>query len=135
MSSAGKKKPFADAQAQLRAVPLRNQAVEMQPGGAAEVRIAAVPVTYPRWLAPLARWLGWTAEKRKYELDGLGLAVYERIDGRRTIEDLMDWLIEEHRLSFFEARALILHYVHQLMSKGLVVVAVRQGAADGGGEP
>ena len=138
MSSQAKKKPspFPDAYAQLQAIPVRNQAVEMLPGGPQDVRIAAVPVKYPNWLAPMARWLGWAGRKRKYELEGLGLAVYERIDGRTTIENLVDWLMAEHRLSFFESRALILHYVHQLMTKALVVVAVRkEGRAEASPEP
>ena len=42
---------------------------------------------------------------------------------KTTIDDLIDYLMSEHKLTFFEARGIILKYTHDLMQRGLIAVA------------
>jgi hypothetical protein len=104
----------------MTAVPVPNSAaaVEERDGGL----VVLVALSYPGWLRGARRLLK-LRPCRRYRLDGVGLDVYRRLDGRRNLADLAQELREEHRLTFYEARALILGYVRTLMSKGLVVLA------------
>ncbi len=109
----------------LAAIPVRNQRVE-----AVELQDAAtltVPLSYGPVLRPLASLLKLRRTK-SYRLDGLGLEVWRKVDGVATVESLVDWLAQEHRLSFHEARVLMTMYLQMLMERGLVVVAGRTGA-------
>jgi hypothetical protein len=105
---------------QLAAVPVRNEHVR----AAEDARglTVTVDLRYPGLIKPLVRALKMRRQ-RSYHLDGLGLAVYQRVDGEATLEQLVDWLAEAQRLSFHEARTLLMQYLQTLMEKGLVVLA------------
>jgi hypothetical protein len=116
-------KPFQDFRDQLRAIPVQNERVAREAAVEGKELVVTVALKYPsyiRWLSSLLK----AERKKRYSLDGLGLQVYRLIDGKRTVDDLIDWLMKEELLTFFEARALILHYLHMLMARGLIVVAV-----------
>lgn len=89
--------------------------------GTAGVRIS-VPLVYPAWLRSVANTLRLRGQ-RSYELDGVGRAVFDRVDGETRVEDLVDWLAADYRLSFHEARVLIMKYLQMLMERGLIVIA------------
>jgi Coenzyme PQQ synthesis protein D (PqqD) len=112
---------------QLEATPIKNEKAAASPTGTDCVRIS-VPVVYPSWLGPVARALRLRGQ-RSYELEGVGRAVYDRVDGETSVEHLVDWLAAEHRLSFHEARVLIMKYLQMLMERGLIVIAGRRGVA------
>jgi hypothetical protein len=105
---------------QLAAVPVRNARVRATED--ARGLTVTVDLLYPGLLKPLARALKMR-KQRSYRLDGIGLAVYKRIDGKTTLETLVDWLADQQRLSFHEARTLLMQYLQTLMEKGLVVLA------------
>src|SRR4051812_39364353 len=104
----------------LAAVPLRNVRVEVTEGGA--VATLTVPLTYPRMVKPFAGMLG-LKRRKSYQLEGLGLEVWRLVDGTATVGSMVDWLAQQHRLSFHEARALIMRYLQTLTERGLVVIA------------
>jgi hypothetical protein len=110
---------------QLRATPIKNEKAVVSPVESAGVRIS-VPLVYPPWLRPVANAIHLRKE-RSYELEGVGRAVYDRVDGETSVEDLVDWLAAEHRLSFHEARVLVMKYLQMLMERGLVVIAGTRG--------
>jgi hypothetical protein len=107
---------------QIAAVPVRNHTVrvEEQPGGTAA--LATVPLVYGPVLRPLAAVMKLRREKT-FRLDDLGYALYRRIDGMRTVENLADELAQDQSLSFHEARVLVMRYLQILMVRGLVVLA------------
>jgi hypothetical protein len=105
---------------QLQAVPVRNQRVELVED--ARGLTVSVLIAYTGVMKPLSKALKMR-RTRSYRLDGVGLAVYRRIDGQATLEQLTDWLVAEHRLSFHEGRTLLMWYLQTLMEKGLVVIA------------
>jgi hypothetical protein len=108
---------------QLLVVPVRNHRV--QTAEDAKGLTVTVEMLYPGLMKPLVRLLKMR-KQRSYRLDGIGLAVYRRVDGKAALEQLIDWLAEEHRLSFHEARTLLMQYLQTLMEKGLVVLAATE---------
>ena len=111
-----------DFETQLHCVPVRNQGVttvtpENNPG----VLVVEVRLRYTGLLALAAR-LFKTRRVRRYELAGLSRELYEKLDGKRTLEDLVNELAIEDKLTFFEARALMVQYLKDLMQRGLAVV-------------
>jgi hypothetical protein len=112
--------PPVDAHTQLALRVVRNVRVTVAED-APQRLVVELPLTYPRWLGPLPRW--WKLKERKrYELEGLPLAVWRRIDDRRTVDDLIAWLADSERLTWLEARLLTLTWLHGLAGRGLVVL-------------
>lgn len=106
----------------LRAVAVRNERanVSERADGSA---VIAVPVAYPRWLSAIA-WALRLREARSVELDVLGMTLFRRIDGTTPIIDHIDTFAREHRLTFHEARSLVMRYFELLLARGLVVIVV-----------
>ena len=117
-----KRKHLALAQ-QLSSIPVKNEGVRTLPESERESLVVEVTLQYTGWRRPLSRLLTPRSAKR-YRLDGIGLRLFERIDGKKSFEQLIDDFCEEHLLSFFEGRALLMQYIEILMKRGLVVIGV-----------
>jgi hypothetical protein len=111
---------------QLQAIPIHNRGAYVERDSEAGVTLT-VPLVYPALVRPLAKAMR-LRQRRSYELDGVGHQVHRRIDGETTVGQLIDWCATEHRLSFHEARVLIMKYLQMLMERGLIVVG---GKVDG----
>jgi len=109
---------------QLASVPIRNERVNATREDGGRVLVVAVALRYPWWGASLHRLLRLRAQRR-FRLDGVGLEVYESIDGHKNFEALVDEFAARHKLTFFESRALLMQYMRTLMSRGLIVIGVR----------
>lgn len=119
---------------QLGLTVLRNARVRILDDAPARLRLE-IDAVYPRWLGPLPRLLG-ARRVQRYALDGMSLAVWRRLDDRTTLGELCDWLAGDEQLGFHEARLLLLHFLHALAQKGLVVLgdrAATAGAESGAG--
>ena len=64
--------------------------------------------------------------KKTYELEGIGLAMFRQIDGKTTVEELLEKLKADEQLTFFEARGLVVKYLADLAGKGLIVLGVEE---------
>ena len=105
---------------QLGSKPVANEAVRSEQGEDGRVRVT-VPLKHRGWSRALSHILPLSTE-RNVELDVLGSQVLSQCDGEHTVEDLIDWFEQRWKLSFFEARGLILHFLEQLMKRGLIAV-------------
>lgn len=113
----------------LQTIPLRNQKLRLQshPDGKGITVMSTVNYHGPaKWLK---RWLPLRPE-RHYSIEGVACEVFESIDGKCTLEQLIDAFAETHKLTFFEARALLMQYLQTLMNRGLIAVAVPAAVAD-----
>ena len=110
---------------QLLGIPVPNARIRTTGLVNDESLILAVEQKYPPPINFLARFMGLKRERR-FQLDGIGLVLYRMMDGRRNVGDLIDWLMQEHCLTFFEARALFVRYLQVLMEKGVVVMVVNE---------
>ena len=118
-----KQKRKLDLGRELAAVPLKNEQARVIRSDE-DVLVLGVNLRYRGLPASLVRLWGLKRE-RKYLLDGLSREIYLSLDGRKTVEDLIDLLTERHKLTFFEGRALLQRYLQLLMKRGLIAVAVR----------
>ena len=81
-----------------------------------------VALSYGAMVKPLVKWLKPRTHKT-YQLFGLGLEVYRKITtGHMQIRELIYWLRDTNKLSFYEARNLILQFTGELMRKGIIVI-------------
>jgi len=122
-------KPPLDFEAQLHAVPVRNEKLRIcdsSPGS--DVLIAEVQLRYRGLLGSIAN-LVKARRRKRFELAGVSRELFEKLDGKQIVGDLVDWLCEQDRLTFLEGRALVLHYLSDLMKRGLVVVVADEATA------
>lgn len=69
---------------------------------------------------------------RKYLLTSFSCTLYRLIREKPVcVRDLIRFLADREKLSFFEARNLVLSYVGLLMQRGLVVVEIQEGKTSG----
>ncbi len=117
------KQPPIDFEHQLHTVPIRNEkAVVMESEQKPGALLVKVQLKYTGLLGPIAAWVNARKAKR-YELVGLSREMFEQVDGKTSVEQLMDWLCEEERLTFLEGRALVVHYLRDLMKRGIIVMS------------
>ncbi|MBN1256296.1 MAG: PqqD family protein [Planctomycetes bacterium] len=115
-----KRKPSFNEQ--LAAVPVRNErAIVIE--ATDQSLILGVDLKYTGIQKLFSKILK-SKSRKKYQLDGLSLEMYHQIDGTRTVEELIDGLMERYKLTFFESRALINQYLQMLVKRGLVVLVV-----------
>jgi hypothetical protein len=109
---------------QLASIPMRNPQLKASPGETPGSLLIEQKLVYTGLGKILSKSLLVRKQKR-YLLDGLGADVYGRIDGKKTLEQLIDEFADENKLTFFESRALLLEYLRTLMKRGLVVAGVK----------
>ena len=119
-------KPSLDFDTQLHAIPVRNEKLEITPSDRnPDALIVGVALRYRGLLGVVARYVR-ARERKRYELTGISRELFERLDGKRSVEELIDWLCEQDQLTFLEGRALVLQYLRDLMRRGLVVIGCEE---------
>jgi len=77
---------------------------------------------------PLAQFYGRFFPLRDYHeyiVDGLGLAIVKKfVQNPVTVASIIQEFMEEHLLSFHEARILVTTYLAQLMRRGIAVMEI-----------
>ena len=109
---------------QLASIPMRNPQLKASPGETPGSLLIEQKLVYTGIGKILSKSLLVRKQKR-YLLDGIGAAIYQGIDGKKTLEQLIDEFADENKLTFFESRALLLEYLRTLMKRGLVVAGVK----------
>lgn len=129
------KRPFRDFTEQLHSVPVRNALARLVRERSDERKeVYAVRQKYSG-IARLLKGVLKLRDEKMYELSGIGLRIFRALDGKKNFVSLIDELKDEHQLTFYEARGLMLAYMQMLMERGLVViVGLKEGSAAGGGE-
>lgn len=124
------KRPFRDFTEQLHSVPVRNALARLVREKSDERReVYAVQQRYSG-IARLLKGVLKLRDEKMYELSGIGLRIFRALDGKKNFVSLIDELKDEHQLTFYEARGLMLAYMQMLMERGLVViVGLKEGGA------
>lgn len=108
--------------AQLHTVPVRNEKLTISTDDKhPDLLIVEVELLYKGAAALLAKMFKARKFKR-YELAGLSRELFERLDAKLSVEDLIDDLSKADKLTFFESRALVTLYLKDLMQRGLIVI-------------
>jgi hypothetical protein len=81
------------------------------------------PLTVRPWLAALARRLGGpsdTIQTKKLQLDAMGTAVWDLVDGSRSVRRIVQIFAKQHRLDKKEAEVSVTSFIRELGQRGLI---------------
>ncbi len=110
----------------------RTQALQYKPvksGDITEMRLESgeVLIEYPMTLRPLAaavaKRLGvtpTTRQTKKLQLDVLGTTVWDLLDGRRSVSQIIEIFAQTHRLENREAEVSVTRFIRELGRRGLL---------------
>ena len=118
-----RKKPQLTIEQTLAARPVRLVEAEAKEAGDGKWTLA-VP------LRP-ARWAGWFLRvpggaTKTFELDPLGLLVWENCDGKTRVDQVIRRLSDRYNLNVREAQVATLTFLQTLVRKGLVGMPVKE---------
>ncbi|MBT3296795.1 MAG: PqqD family protein [Verrucomicrobia bacterium] len=107
----------------MRAHALQNRAarVEREPG-----ERVAVWVKQTRRLLPPLSWIVPFRRERLTRLDRIGSRVWSLCDGRRTVEEVVDVIAEQYRLTFHESRVAVTGYLKTLIQRGVLAIEMAE---------
>jgi len=81
------------------------------------------PLAVKPWIAALTKRLGGPAARvytKKLQLDALGTAVWDLVDGKRSVRRIIQIFAETHRLENKEAEVSVTSFIKQLGQRGLL---------------
>ena len=87
------------------------------------VLLLSYPVTIRPWLAGLFKRLGGSSDRtvlKKLQLDSLGTEVWELMDGKSRVRDVVQRFAKTHRLPLREAEVAVTRFVRDLGRRGLI---------------
>ena len=137
MLFAPKPEPFQspqDSSAEMRAIPGINQLAILIAEEPGVYKILEIELKYGPLINPIASLLK-ARRKKRIQLEGLSLEIFNLIDGVRHIGDIIEYLISTHKLSYFESRSLCLYYMQLLSSNGIVALGIPKDEADSNESP
>jgi hypothetical protein len=106
----------------LDGVPFRNTSVREESGNGGATLWA--PVRRRWWMRPPFSWLLPLRGQKGFRLDAIGLAVWRACDGTRTVERIVEEFSARHRVSFHEARIVVMSFLQELTRRQLVAVVI-----------
>jgi hypothetical protein len=81
------------------------------------------PLTVRPWLAAVAKRLGGPREivqTKKLQLDSMGTAVWDLVDGNRSVRRIVQIFAETHRLDNKEAEISVTSFIRELGQRGVL---------------
>lgn len=108
----------------LDAVPVANHAARGEKRG--EALMLWVPLRRTWWMRWPFTWVLPYRSERGYMLDRLGAEVWRACDGQQTTEAIIESFAERHRLSFHDARLVVLQFLQTLTQRKLVALVVEK---------
>ena len=122
----------------------REEALACRPAKNPEVRetwldsgevMLIYPVRVRPWFASLAKRLGGPApETRKLQLDALGTAAWQLMDGRRTVAGVAQAFARRFQLHPREAEVSVTRFLKELGKRGLIGLKAPAGSVKTAGE-
>lgn len=109
-------------EAALKSTPVRNAQVKEERLETGEV-LLTYPITIRPWIAGLIRRFGGNAnrvELKKLHLDELGTAVWDLMDGRRSVRRVIKGFAGKYQLHIKEAEVAVTRFLRELGRRGLI---------------
>ena len=81
------------------------------------------PLTVRPWIAAVAKRLGKSddvVQIKKLQLDAMGTAVWDLVDGHRSVRRIVKIFAETHRLDNKEAEVSVTSFIRELGQRGLL---------------
>jgi len=115
----------------MRAWPVRNPALKTHVSDD-----GIVTIELPRrkdWMGGVLGALFQVPESKPVQLDEIGSFVYERCDGERTVNDLVDEMMAEYKLNRREVEVSLTKFLQMLAQRGIIAFAVPREIAEAAG--
>ena len=109
-----------DRRRSLDGIPVRNDNVEVRDSDPARIEVM---VRWQRGSSFLDRFRPPVME-RKIRLDELGTFVFQRIDGHRTVRDLVDDFVRQYRTSRREAELSTVAFLRSLAQRQVISIVI-----------
>ncbi len=106
----------------LKSTPVKNIEVT-----ATRLENGEVLLTYPvgmrPWMTGIVRWLGGKPDRtqtKKIQLDTLGTDVWDQLDGKRSVRQVIKQFAKKHRLHQKEAEMSVTQFLRDLGKRGII---------------
>jgi len=106
----------------LKCTPVKNTQVKEARLETGEV-LLTYPVTIRPWIAGLIRRFGAgvnSVQSKKIHLDELGTAVWDLMDGRRSVRQVIQGFAGKYQLHAKEAEVTVTRFLRELGKRGLI---------------
>jgi len=106
----------------LAAIPVQNSEITTEVSTSGHL-IIRYPVALRPWIAKWLRRFKGTSPQiryRKLQLDNLGTGVWQMIDGKRTVQDIIDDFAQIHQLPAAESESAVTQFLRDLGKRGLI---------------
>jgi hypothetical protein len=106
----------------LKCIPVKNIQITESRLESGEI-IIRYPITMRPWIAGLVKRFGHPQDKnqtKKLQLDELGVAVWNLIDGSRPVRQIIQAVAESHRLQLRAAEVAVTEFLRELGKRGLI---------------
>jgi hypothetical protein len=116
------KKPTLSRAESLRRIPVKNIQITETRLETGEV-VIRYPVTMRPFFAGLVRRFGGTEvqiQMKKLQLDELGTSVWDMINGKYSVRQLVERFARTHRLEAREAEVSVTQFIRELGKRGLI---------------
>jgi coenzyme PQQ synthesis protein D (PqqD) len=106
----------------LTSVPVKNAEITAETTSSGDILIR-YPVTMRPWLAKWVRLFKDTSPHngfKKLQLDSLGSEVWNMIDGKRSVQNMIEAFAQIHQLNTRESESAITQFLRDLGKRGLI---------------
>ena len=106
----------------LNRIPVKNIQITEERLDTGEILIG-YPVTIRPFFASLVKRFGGSEEQvqtKKLQLDALGSSVWDLLDGKRSVRQLIQIFAETHQLQPREAEVAMTQFIRELGRRGLI---------------
>ena len=106
----------------LACTPIKNIRVKATRLDTGEV-LLTYPITIRPWIRTLARRFGKDVNRvqlKKLQLDELGTAVWDLMDGKRSVRQIIKRFIKKYHLQAKEAEVSVTRFIKMLGKRGLI---------------
>ncbi len=110
----------------LQATPMKNEAAKQERRYDVDSLLISVRRKRPRFLIPPISWFIRINRNHRFQLDKMGMWVWDLCDGDRNVEEIIDNFSVRFKLTFHEARVSVTSYVKDLTERGALVLIVEQ---------
>ena len=116
---ASSKKPTLSNDEALAARPIRltGELTEKPDGQGGRLTVPLAPPKRMKWLFKLP-----PGASKTFELDAIGVLVWNTLDGKTSVEQIIKRVAKQYNLNLREAQVPTLQFLQTLMKKGLVGV-------------
>jgi hypothetical protein len=110
----------------LRAIPVHNTAARIEQVPGSQNTCLSVPVVKPKWVVPPVSWFFKPRNRKTYEIDPVGMFVWERCNGTDTVETIIDAFAARYALTFHESRVSVTEYIRRLIRRGMLAIMMNE---------